>query len=183
VHDLTHELSHIVSYGALQVHGFDKRGKAEVHRKPMQSGFAFWEWSPSDMLSKEKTPAFAGWNEAVTELMAHLVRKRLRKIGSPLGEEEQDGLESSFVYYPHLMILQRLIGECFPAAGERDEAFKELYRAYLKGNYDYLDKLDERRPGVREILHGMGAEFDDAMKAMRALGYDDLAEKFEAAGE
>jgi hypothetical protein len=176
---LTHELTHMASGQAMRVYAREKDGKLEGLHLPMQSGFAFWNRKPIKGRENDaETPSFHGLNEAVTELIAHDVRNRLRDTGTPLSQDEQREMEESFSYYPLIVLLRRIIATAFPKIGERDAAWKDLYRDYMNGEYGIIKRLDERTPGVSKILHDMTTEMDSITAAARSLGHDDIADYF-----
>lgn len=169
VHDVTHELSHVVSYLALDATKITEgKNKGLSCTGVRKSGMIF---SPES----GRVTLYAGFNEAVTEMFAKQVRKH--SLDSlPLGEQQKEDLVQSHVYIPQLEIVRRVLDEVAEDDAERDGLKKELFLDYLNGTYKVMKKIDRRRPGTSKILAEMGTNFDAARETGRQLGYDDFDE-------
>lgn len=175
IHDLTHELSHLVSFYALNVkHSYDeenKKGQNEVGLR--KSGFSF---IPK---AGQSDPHFNGLDEAVTEMFAQKIREKYIQSRPELKDETKEFLVKKIVYWSHIMVIDQVIS----AITSNDEEYKQMeqdfFRDKITGESKVLKKISLYNKEWIKILYTMGSSDEDARNAAMQMGFTELAKKIE----
>ncbi len=134
IHDVTHELAHLASFYGLSL---SKSGN-KVMINQSRSGYSIW---------KPKRTQFSGLNEAATEILAQLIRRKLpAEIG--LTEKERQELFNIGVYVPQCILVMGLLKHS-------SLPLSLLLRSYIDGSDDFLRELGLRIPHAQQALSVM----------------------------
>ncbi len=155
IHVITHELSHAISYYALNL---EKEKGENSHTGLKYNDFALIsKRSGLDFTKENGELIFQGLAEATTELLADRIRQQFVKLNKNLPMRKKKDLVESHVYYPQILIVN-----------------------HITGSYSWLNNAEIKIPGVTKILAEMGTEPEDAVEASKKLGFKDLTEYLEA---
>lgn len=174
IHDLTHELSHFLSFYAINVTIAENSDERHININMRRMGYTFRKpqagYEESD---------FSGLDEAMTELFAHNLRSAFVENSDLLAEADERKLENYYVYYPQILIIKKLIESAAENEEQSQEYFTELFREHVTGKYDLLKKIEQKHRGAVKVLRNMGTETQDALEAAKKLGFDNVVREIE----
>lgn len=190
INRLTHEMIHAASFESLKIRQIpvDKEqsklakifNKTRVINYSDRMGFHFTHVHPKD---KKMTSGFVGLNEAFTEWLAHNIRMQLVKSGQLkdiITDKEGEILESRFTYGWQIMVLIKVLAFAKePNAKGGQLPIWEAVGNYFQGDYSFLQRLEKKKKGATKTLFNMGITHEDAEKAAKELGFEDIAKLIE----
>lgn len=152
----THEIAHLASYLRIEVIVERKDGRLfeEVH---------------TPRLGLAAGNSFRGLNEAVTEMMAHMIRRQLLKRDIAFPDSVREKIVSRWHYYPHVLVTEEVLkrqGDLAPMANR-------LFRDALLGTYGLLRKISRTQRGVIQALRVMNRTVASAHEVAITLGAHD----------
>jgi len=154
--DATHELAHMAAYNVLLI----KVRGSEFFIRDRQNGFG---------IKHEKGQVGEGLNEAVTEIIAHIIRLRLVKLRGGLSPDAKTALTESWSYLPLIKVVNAIVDKISRNANDQRMVEESLFSDYFCGTKRFFTKLYKRLPGAAEILRQMGKTPADALKAAKKL--------------
>jgi hypothetical protein len=157
---MTHEMAHATSYLMIEIIPVPN-GKPKL--KLRRTGFAF-------MGGRNDEAMFTGFNEGVTELMAHNLRAIMaRSTAQLLTPEELQDLTSSIIYYPQFRLIEGLLTR--DGASKADpQPLRRLMTDYLTGSWSFCRSLLPTWPQANRLLREMGCGERDALWVAQSLG-------------
>lgn len=165
VGDLIHELAHAVSYHVFRAMVVKNRGKNFNFYSCPVSGFR--RFFSNGVLRRE------GFNEAVTEMLAHAVRRLFAGSSDCLDNEEKEELLRRWAYYRQVRVVEAVIDEV--AGGDIRKINDMIFRDYITGTNRFFRRLYRKMPGTARVLRRMGKDKKQAVAAAKELGMDKLA--------
>ncbi|PLX26534.1 hypothetical protein C0583_06955 [Candidatus Parcubacteria bacterium] len=136
IHDLTHEISHLVSFYCLII----KKLSPCKQSVSNQQGYT--------INCRNGRHYFGGLDEATTELFARRIRKKIVDQTDLLSFEEWNKLCSFFVYIRNVSLLITLLTTYI----ESDISDKLLFKSYIDGSSDFLKAVERVLPGANKHL-------------------------------
>jgi len=146
LHDLTHEISHFVSFYGLSVTEIEDLRKMNLAK----SGYSE---------KKDEPYLFDGLNEAATELFS-------LQIKEILGDFYQLPKNITSQYPEQVIIVEKLIS----SVKNKDLLMKLLFKSYIDGSEDFLDLMESEIPGSREHLKMLQADEKSPYTIARLMG-------------
>jgi hypothetical protein len=154
---LTHELVHAAAWNRIDVIAEDSPHFLVAGTCMRRTGYR---------VQRGIAAAYNGFNEAVTELIAHEVRLRLLMRPHDLDDEAARRLAVRFSYPATVILVDGLIGA-------RPELRRGLYRDYFAGSYDTVREIGHAFPGSLKRLARLDRTATGAAKVARDLGLAD----------
>lgn len=115
---------------------------------------------------------FVGLNEAMTEIIAEQVRKRMLRPQSKMPQRLVLHVLEYGSYASQIAVLDRIMKEVF---GNADFGYSLAVWDYFTGTSDFLREVKRRRPEFVGPLRTMGETDHSALKTARALGFKEEA--------
>jgi len=125
IHDLSHEISHLISFYRLKI---KKRTKDKI-AIDSESGYTVNIGTNSFL--------FDGLSEATTELFAYEIRKRFVEQTNFLTVKDAERLCNTLVYYEHISLIRVLLSIYAKGGLSKDLLFK----SYIDGSNDFINTL------------------------------------------
>ncbi|MFA7050255.1 MAG: hypothetical protein WC164_04085 [Patescibacteria group bacterium] len=167
IHNLAHELSHLLSFYSLEI---KERGKRRfINMK--QSGYSIY--------GSRGASFYSGLNEAVTDLCAKLFLDYFLDGNENLFTRmERKNIVNYFSYPYHVALIETLI---FPE--EDDLLAYAFFESYFTGANCFFEILERRKPGLLDILKNMNASEESALESALVIGGESLVEKIKESFE
>jgi predicted metal-binding transcription factor (methanogenesis marker protein 9) len=175
IHELTHELSHLVSFYAFRVkHEYNEESEQTTNIYGMRKGgFAF---IPKP---EQKDAHFEGLDEAATEMFAQHIRQKFIESNPTLNSDTKEFLQNKIVYWPHVMVIDKVISSITDSEEEYNKTKNDLFREKITGESTVLKKISQHNKEWVKILYEMGSSDEDAKHAAEQLGFFDLVQEIE----
>ena len=173
---LTHELAHLIAFTVMLMRTARKSGGTglEVTELALQrSGLGRHD----KRLGGPYRTRFLALNEAVTEMVASGIRKRLPDDGPLARLISLDDVRTMVSEWQALELTVALYQSLAADAAERRVLRRMLVNDYLTCNRDFLRLLTERRPEAVKLLLSLNAKPTDIAVAADVLGFAALAER------
>lgn len=160
--DLTHELSHLLSYYSLAISG-SNNGKSVNLRK---TGYS--------MFCEDGNFFYDGLNEAVTDLWPKVILKQLFRIYPGMLPEKQKEEALNFYAYPyHVTLLEEIIFNM-----TQDELLVwPLFESYFNGTSCFLSLLEKELPLSIEPIKKMTNQKESVLTTAEMIGGSSLLQK------
>lgn len=117
---------------------------------------------------------FRGLDEAVTEILATLIRSRMIAGRHPLSKTAAEELITYCSYSAQIKVVFRVIHDLYR---ERGVGTAVLIWDHLTGSNDFCRRLQRRDRQMYNLVQQMGDEPGDAYQTALALGYHEVAEE------
>ncbi|MBU0625657.1 hypothetical protein KKF05_04920 [Patescibacteria group bacterium] len=117
---------------------------------------------------------FQGLDEAITEILASLIRSRMIADRHPLSKAAVEELTTYCSYLPQISVIFRVISDLYE---KREVGLAVLIWDYLTGSNDFCRRLRRRDRQMHDLIRQMGDEPEDALRTALALGYCEEAEE------
>lgn len=161
--DLTHEMAHLHAFSRMRLSFADEAARLVSLRHGLH-------------VYRYRGKEGAGLDEAVTEIIGHIIRERMRREGIGLRAEEAGALSRSWSYLPQIEIVDAVIDAL---DRPREKIINMIFQDYFSGTNRFFSALYRLKPGAAAILRRMGVTTDDALATARELGIPGLAEHIE----
>ena len=161
--DLTHELAHLYAYRTVLIWFTNE----VVNYKSVHDGLRrnFYRSKKGE-----------GLNEAVTEIIGHIVRTRMCDDNCGISSPEKMRVHRSWVYLPQTEVVDAVIDTLDP---KRQPVIDCLFTDYFCGTDQFFQLLYRKMPGTAAILRSMGIKSEDALSTAKKLKMSDLVQRIE----
>ena len=166
LHDLSHEMAHLLSfcYHVARL-SLKEEGKLHIRTTMLQSGVNKHNLNQS---------TFNGLNEALTEKVANILIREVLRVGNVPSRFINKTNTSQF-YFGQVYVLDYLVRKISNTANV-SVVQKKIIMAYTTGNLHHLDLLLSSK-SIRRIIKSMGTGVEDAETTARAIGNQELIDK------
>jgi hypothetical protein len=172
IHDLTHELSHKISYYAISID--QKRSdNNEITNNIQLARTGYF----SAKRFKEGKKIFAGVSEVATEMFAHEARQIFLKNDQTLNDSQKHELEYTTAYYCNVFLVMELIKKVAINKDEQKELYMKLLKGHIYGDYSFFKDIKYRHKDINKIMAQMEATPDGALKAAEQLGLNEAVDE------
>ena len=155
---LVHELAHKASYYGLAVNV----GNAVYDIALRKTGLT--------SQGRGEKRLFEGMNEAVTELIAKDILRRICEDNNFSEEDKRYLIMEMTSYLPQVLVVTGLTNKL--ADNDRYLAGKllaDFFRSYFNGDYSFFKEIEKKQSGATKIMREMGTKDEDALIAAKRL--------------
>lgn len=174
-HGALHEFLHLTSFTGIRCRILPSDGDA-IHTtyEERRLGTAFI----SRNRRKEKQRLYAGYNEAITEMIAKDLRGPAIRRMDFSEDENVLFMEREISYVPHVEIVHRLIAEVTAAEPDGIDPYEQLALDYFNGTFGLVRRFEAVHQGSSQALARMETSLASGAECAKTLGYDDVAAAF-----